>query len=340
MVQKRSLQQRFSMESATLEPITVSLSDLPDALDVATYTAERNCLIIDNGDSQASRFLRYQRGAYLQSARKEDIEVESIRKAIVGSLQHGGWFTMSFGEFDTDLRDVFKFENVDDLLNRKKLYQEETFATLLKPDLGDPAPNLFIPRDEFKMIFVTNKDPPQAGLDYAVKNFQIIKMKEEEVNPSKSKADIKFEADAALASMFGVKLVKRNSTEMVEAAFDGEIEVVKEWIEKGYDIESVDGHENTSLGEAAAQNQDEIVNYLLELGADPNAQNDQGRSPLFRASFNGHKSTILLLLNSGGDPDLKASGAESSYSCSKRRGNQRHFGQLGPGSSREAEDGA
>ena len=93
---------------------------------MATYTAETNCLIIDNSDSQASRFLRYQRGAYLQSARKEDIEVESIRKAIIGSLQHGGWFTMSFGEFDTDLRDVFKFENVDDLLNRKKLYQEET----------------------------------------------------------------------------------------------------------------------------------------------------------------------------------------------------------------------
>ena len=35
--------------------------------------------------------------------------------------------------------------------------------------------------------------------------------------------------------------------------------ISKEWIEKGYDIESVDGHDNTSLGEAAAQNQDEIA---------------------------------------------------------------------------------
>ena len=304
-------------EIRNLEPISVTLHDLPDALDIATYTAETNCLIIDNKDSQASRFLRYQRGAYLQAARKEDVEPESVRKALVGSMEHGGWFTMSFGEFDTDLRDVFQFENKFDLLNRKKLFQEETFTTLLKPDLGDPAPNLFIPKDDFKLIFVTNKDPPQVGLDYAVKNFQIIKMKNEEANQNKSEADKKFEADAALASMFGVKLVKRNSLEMVEAAFDGEIDVVKEWIEKGYDIESVDGHDNTSLGEAAAQNQDEIVKYLLELGADPNAQNDQGRSPLFRASFNGHKSTILLLLNSGGDPDLKAKGAEAPFHVAK-----------------------
>ena len=55
---------------------------------------------------------------------------------------------------------------------------------------------MFIPKDDFKLIFVTNKDPPQVGLDYAVKNFQIIKMKNE-VNQNKSEADKKFEADAA-----------------------------------------------------------------------------------------------------------------------------------------------
>ena len=84
---------------------------------MATYTAETNCLIIDNSDSQASRFCDINEVHIFNPLEKEDIEVESIRKAIIG--QHGGWFTMSFGEFDTDLRDVFKFENVDDLLNRK-----------------------------------------------------------------------------------------------------------------------------------------------------------------------------------------------------------------------------
>ena len=35
----------FWMESATIEPVTVGLSDLPDALDVATYTAETASLL-------------------------------------------------------------------------------------------------------------------------------------------------------------------------------------------------------------------------------------------------------------------------------------------------------
>ena len=43
------------MESATLGADRKPF-DLPDALDVATYTAETNCLIIDNSDSQASGF--------------------------------------------------------------------------------------------------------------------------------------------------------------------------------------------------------------------------------------------------------------------------------------------
>ena len=60
--------------------LSVEIADLPDALNLATYTRGRHALIVDNADGMASRFLRYQRGCYLQHARREDVEQESLRK--------------------------------------------------------------------------------------------------------------------------------------------------------------------------------------------------------------------------------------------------------------------
>ena len=54
------------------------------------------------------------------------------------------------------------------------------------------------------------------------------------------------------------------SEKMCEAAFEGELDEVKGWIEKGYDIESVDAHEHTPLSEAAAKGHIEVVEFLLD----------------------------------------------------------------------------
>jgi hypothetical protein len=40
---------------------------------------------------------------------------------------------------------------------------------------------------------------------------------------------------------------------LVEAAFDGDLDELKSWIEKGYYIESIDGRKHTALSEAACQ---------------------------------------------------------------------------------------
>ena len=73
----------------------------------------------------------------------------------------------------------------------------------------------------------------------------------------------------------------RNSTQLVEAAFDGDLDEMKSWIDKGYHIESTDGRKHTALSEAACQGHMHIVTYLLDAGADPNSLNDTGRSPLW-----------------------------------------------------------
>ena len=125
------------------------------------------------------------------------------------------------------------------------------------------------------------------------------------------------DSDAIVAGMFGLKLIKRNSEAMCDAAFDGELDNIVAELEKGFDLESTQPDGATSLSEAASQGHNEIVQHLIDLGADPNAQNDQGRSPLFRASFNGHLETVKLLLSVGGDPDLKTNEAEAPYMVAK-----------------------
>ena len=67
--------------------ISVDLTDLPEALDIATYSHEKHALIVDNKLAQASRFLRYQRGCYLQFANIDDKSPENLRKNLVGALK-------------------------------------------------------------------------------------------------------------------------------------------------------------------------------------------------------------------------------------------------------------
>uniref|UniRef100_H3HC08 Uncharacterized protein n=1 Tax=Phytophthora ramorum TaxID=164328 RepID=H3HC08_PHYRM len=137
-----------------------------------------------------------------------------------------------------------------------------------------------------------------------------------EVFGGKSDAGVSDTAD--LAKLLGVaKETKRNSTELVEAAFDNELETVVSCLDKNYGIESEDGHGHTALSEAACQGHKDIVSFLLERGADPNKCNDENRSPLYRAAYNGHLDTIQLLLDSGGDPRLRSKQGDTAYDVAK-----------------------
>jgi ankyrin repeat protein len=76
-----------------------------------------------------------------------------------------------------------------------------------------------------------------------------------------------------------------NSKDLVECGFDGDLEGILSWIEKGYHIESVDGRKHTALSEASCNGHIDVVNFLIQQGADPNAVNDTGRSPLVRMTL-------------------------------------------------------
>lgn len=97
------------------------------------------------------------------------------------------------------------------------------WGKLLRPEKGDPSPDLFIPSGDFAFILVTGREdqlPPKARARFAV-----IHIRDGETTNGGSQ---EAQDDQALASLFGAAEVKRNSLQMVEAAFDGYAPIGKE----------------------------------------------------------------------------------------------------------------
>lgn len=177
-------------------------------------------------------------------------------------------------------------------------------------DSGDPEPHAFLPRDEFKIVLVVKSlfAPPKTAAKCHV--IQMDTGEDAAADAAESGGDM-------VAAAFGVKEIKRNSEDMVEDAFEGDLEAVKGWLEKGYYIDSEDPRKHTAVSEAACNGATELVVYLLDQGADPNICSDHGRSPLYRAAYNGHNDLVKLLLEKGADPSLKTIEAEGPYDVAK-----------------------
>lgn len=122
----------------------------------------------------------------------------------------------------------------------------------------------------------------------------------------------------------------KRRTRMLEAAFEGEVDEMKNILNevKKMDDEAgvindeigrvirrshqmavincQDPNDNTPLSEAAAGGSVEAILFLIERGADVNSIGAWGRSPLYRASFAGHLESIETLLQYGADPRIYA----------------------------------
>ncbi|XP_025110079.1 putative IQ motif and ankyrin repeat domain-containing protein [Pomacea canaliculata] len=128
---------------------------------------------------------------------------------------------------------------------------------------------------------------------------------------------------------------RKRITRMLEAAFDGDVDgmkqILKEVVEVdnknniGNDvigkalrtrhlmsiIECEDANGNTPLSEAATAGHVESIKFLLENGADPNTKGQFQRTPLYRAAFAGHMEAVECLLQNGADPRLFAADGQT-----------------------------
>jgi ankyrin repeat protein len=95
-----------------------------------------------------------------------------------------------------------------------------------------------------------------------------------------------------------------------QAAYEGNIEAVKQHLADGQDVNAKAERGLTPLHTASTWGHKEIVELLITEGADVNAKDDDGDTPLYIATINGNPATADLLRKHGGKTgeELKAEG--------------------------------
>ncbi|MBQ9404731.1 MAG: ankyrin repeat domain-containing protein [Synergistaceae bacterium] len=95
------------------------------------------------------------------------------------------------------------------------------------------------------------------------------------------------------------------NTALILAAFQGETENVKKFLQAGSDVNARNIYGMTALMYAAEGNHSEIARILLQAGAEINAQNNEGSTSLIIAAIHGSVKAINVLLEAGADIDIK-----------------------------------
>lgn len=268
------------IEEAVQTPMTISLKQLPNAIEECLYVNEKFPLIIDSTE-QAARFLKYQLGSFVNFEDPTVMNARNLNRNLVGAMLHGRTMTVKMNTTEGLVEEsIFKSKEFPkEIICRDMFLKDDVWHSVLKVDLGDPDPGEATLSPDFVFIIVTSSDYIHPMLK---KYMKVIKVVENVKSSSKDESNEEnSDVIEQVASLYGASEIVRNSVELVEAAFDGNLEEVKRWIDLGYHIESTDGRKNSALSEAAAQNHVHIVSYLLELGCDPNRASDTGRTPLW-----------------------------------------------------------
>jgi ankyrin repeat protein len=124
-----------------------------------------------------------------------------------------------------------------------------------------------------------------------------------------------------LATMSTVKNTEilykwRSSSTLVEAAKLDYIEVVKQLMERGADVNECNKWRNTPLIEASWHNNPEMVKTLLAYGAEVNRPNFAGVLPIFAAAQTGSLPIVQTLLAAGASVDAKRGCGTPLYTAS------------------------
>ena len=108
-----------------------------------------------------------------------------------------------------------------------------------------------------------------------------------------------------LTTIAAVLVVGCGESSIHQAAYQGNIEAVKQHIAAGADVKAKDDRGYTPLHTAALDGHKEIVELLITKGADVNAKSEGGSTPLAFAAFDGHKEILELLIANGADVNAK-----------------------------------
>ena len=94
---------------------------------------------------------------------------------------------------------------------------------------------------------------------------------------------------------------------MYIAASEGYIDIIKYFINKNVNIDSIDDRLQpcTPLNIACIFNKISVVDLLLQHGANFEAKDENGRTALFNAALKGNTEIVKLLLEYGANKNVK-----------------------------------
>ena len=101
-----------------------------------------------------------------------------------------------------------------------------------------------------------------------------------------------------------------------DAAYEGNIEAVKQHLVSGADVNAKTGVGETPMQIAYQKGHTEIVELLIANGADGNAKGD-GQTPLHGAAYWGSKEIVQLLIAKGVDVNAKTNDGETPLDYAK-----------------------
>jgi hypothetical protein len=98
----------------------------------------------------------------------------------------------------------------------------------------------------------------------------------------------------------------------------GHLDVARDLIEAGADVNAKDNNGSTPLFFCALKGHVEVARALIEAGADVNAKKDNGVTPLHMCAYTGHLEVSRALIEKGADVNAKEDdGVTPLYVCSQ-----------------------
>jgi uncharacterized protein len=123
----------------------------------------------------------------------------------------------------------------------------------------------------------------------------------------------------------------RAATLFLVAARHNYIDLVKELVDRGTDVQSIDKSTTdglTALHYAARDNSCELAELLIDANANINATDTYNRTPLHYAAHTGHQRIAALLIEKRANIDLQTIGLKTALDFAIDRGHTNVANQL------------
>lgn len=119
-------------------------------------------------------------------------------------------------------------------------------------------------------------------------------------------------------AFFSTRLGELGKYPLHQAAAVGDLDMVKDAISKGANVNEKEGKRGTRpLGLAVERGNTEVVRFLISKGADVKAANNNGFTALMAAAIKGSLETVKLLLRKGADVNARSSNGRTALDISR-----------------------